>query len=246
MQDNFSEQAEIYARYRPAYPQELYDFILEHVQHKKIAWDCGTGSGQVAGQLSHHFEQVYASDISEQQMQFAPKKSNISYVMAPAENVPFAENMFDLITVAQAIHWFNIEQFYSEVSRTAQKDALLAVIGYGMVQVNEMLDPIISQFYEDAFANYFTENRAYLDHHYRTIPFPFDEIEAPEFSINYDWSLGDLEGYFNSWSAVQKIKEEEGRNPVPGVIAEIEEHWGKKEVKEVRFPIFVRLGRVHS
>ncbi len=246
MQDNFSEQARTYAQYRPRYPQELYDFILALLDEKSAAWDCATGSGQVARRLADYFERVYASDISSEQMSFAPQKSNITYLNAPAENTPFPDDAFDLITVAQAVHWFNIDDFYAEVRRTAKNGALLAVIGYGMVRVNKVLNPIINQFYDDAFTNYFTENRSYLDHHYSTIPFPFKEIESPDFNASYEWSISDLEGYFNSWSAVQKIKEEEGYNPVPGVIAEIEEYWDKDEIKEVRFPIFMRLGQINS
>lgn len=246
MQDNFSEQARTYAQYRPTYPQELYDFILALLEKKSAAWDCATGSGQVARRLADYFERVYASDISSEQMSFAPQKSNITYLNAPAENTPFPDDAFDLITVAQAVHWFNIDDFYAEVRRTAKNGALLAVIGYGMVRVNKVLNPIINQFYDDAFTNYFTENRSYLDHHYSTIPFPFKEIESPDFNASYEWSISDLEGYFNSWSAVQKIKDEEGYNPVPGVIAEIEEYWDKDEIKEVRFPIFMRLGQINS
>lgn len=246
MQDNFSEQAETYAQYRPAYPKELYDYIFAHLQKKGVAWDCGTGSGQVAAYLAEYFNKVYASDISEEQMNFAPQISNITYVNAPAEKTPFPDNIFDLVTVAQAIHWFNFDRFYAEVQRTTKKSALIAVIGYGMVRVNKLLNPMVDQFYDEVFQNYFMENRAYLDAHYATIPFPFSEIETPDFSISCDWSVSDLEGYFNSWSAVQKIKEEEGHNPVNQVIGRIKEYWGKDELKEVEFPIFIRLGQINS
>lgn len=243
MLDNFSKQAEIYAKYRPSYPQEMYDFLLEHVPQKENAWDCATGSGQVAAALSPHFKQVFASDISPQQMQHAPQKSNIKYVEAPSENVPFENKTFDLITVAQAIHWFDFDRFYAEVRRTAKPGALLAVIGYGMVRVDEDINPLVDQFYENAFKTHFSENRRYLDEHYRSIPFPFKEISAPDLSISYRWTLDHLEGYFNSWSAVQKIKEEEGINPVDNVIQKLKPVWQGDE-KLVTFPVFLRLGSV--
>jgi ubiquinone/menaquinone biosynthesis C-methylase UbiE len=244
MHDNFSKQADLYAKYRPRYPKAMYDFIFQHLQGKQTAWDCATGSGQVAGYLAPHFKRVVATDISDEQMKHASGKANIKYVNAPAEDSGLPSNTFDLITVAQAIHWFDFDCFYSEVKRTAKEGALLAVIGYGMVQVNEDIDLLIKNFYDFTFNKYFKDNRQYLDRHYKTIPFPFEEIECPEFSISYQWSLEKLEGYFKSWSAVQKIKEDEGYNPVNDFMKKLKEDWNQGEVKEVTFPVFMRLGQI--
>jgi hypothetical protein len=244
MLDNFSRQAKLYAKYRPSYPDELYDFILGHLQHQQTAWDCGTGSGQVASQLADHFEHVFASDISEGQLRHAPQKPNIEYLKVPAEDSGLPENSCDLITVAQAIHWFDFDGFYAEVKRTAKKDALLAVIGYGIVQTNEQLNPLIDKFYNYAFGCYFNDNRRYVDEHYQKIPFPFEEIDTPEFSISYKWSRDELEGYFNSWSTVQKFKENDGFNPVDNFMDELNPFWKKDERKKVTFPVFLRLGRI--
>lgn len=241
----FSKQAELYARYRPDYPKEMYDFIFEHLSGRQLAWDCATGSGQVATYLADHFEQVTATDISQEQLSFAPRRDNIEYLEASAENSGLPDDHFDLITVAQAIHWLDFDAFYKEVRRVAKEDALLAVIGYGMVRVNEELNPIIDNLYEEAFGTHFNKNRKYVDEHYRTIPFPFDEIPNPSFQNHYHWSLDELEGYFNSWSAISKMKSE-GYNPVDKTISELKQRVNNTENIEASFPVFMRLGRVRS
>lgn len=132
MSKRFSEQSDLYARYRPDYPEEIYDFIFKHLSAKETAWDCATGSGQIAKYIASEFDTVYATDISEEQLAHAPKKENVIYSTASAEESGLPDNHFDLITVGQAIHWFNFDQFYEEIKRVAKTEALLAVIGYGM------------------------------------------------------------------------------------------------------------------
>lgn len=246
MGDHFSQQAKLYAKYRPSYPEKLYDFILSHLNRKHRAWDCGTGSGQVASYLADHFEVVYASDISKKQMAHAPQKPNIEYYNVPAEKTGFARDSFDLITVAQAIHWFDFSGFYREVQRTAKPNALLAVIGYGFVRVDEQINPTIDTFYKDMFSTYFSQNRAWLDQQYQTIPFPFDEIPSPFFEITLRWNTDDLEGYFNTWSTVQKFKTEKKVNPADSVMKSIRARWPEHELHEISFPVFLRLGRVNK
>jgi len=240
----FSEQSELYARYRPEYPQELYDFILKHISARHCAWDCATGSGQIAKVLAHYFDEVIATDISKEQLSHAPQKANISYSIAGAEESGLSANYFDLITVGQAIHWFDFDKFYKEVRRVAKPDALLAVIGYGMLRIDEQTNPIIDALYEETFGTYFGENRKYLDESYQTLPFPFDEIESPDFSNSLVWNMDQLEGYFNSWSAVQKMKTDQQYNPVDKSMERLKQELPANQPFEVTFPIFLRLGKV--
>lgn len=242
----FSKQAELYARYRPEYPREMYDFIFKHLSSRHFAWDCATGSGQVAKYLADYFEKVYATDISQEQLSFAPQRNNIEYLDTSAENSGLPSNQCDLITVAQAIHWFNFEQFYKEVRRVGKNGSLLAVIGYGMVRISDKLDPFIDDLYEEAFSSHFNKNRKYIDEQYRTIPFPFEEIPSPLFQNQYNWSLRELEGYFNSWSAIQKIKSEKGYNPVDDTISLLKKRIPDPQNLKVTFPVFMRLGKVKS
>lgn len=240
----FSKQAELYARYRPDYPPAMYDFIFDHLSRRQTAWDCATGSGQVAKYLDDHFEKVIATDISKEQLSYAPKKGNIEYRNVPAEDSGLPANYFDLITVAQAIHWFDFGKFYREVRRVAKRDALLAVIGYGMVRVRQDVNPIIDGLYEEAFTTYFSNSRMFLDNNYETIPFPFDEISSPDFSNTFRWTLAELQGYFNSWSAIQKIKSERGYNPANETIAKLKKKLPRDQKLQVTFPMFLRLGKV--
>lgn len=244
MEHIFSEQSGYYARYRPTYPEALYSFIFEQVARKKNAWDCGTGSGQVAVNLANHFDTVYATDISEEQLKRAPDRENIRYLKVPAEDTFLRPGLFDLVTAAQAIHWFDFERFYREVRRTTRNDAILAVFGYGMLSVDPDIDQILRKFYNYTFGTYFNENRTYVDEHYRTIPFPFEEIPSPSFETKLEWTLEELEGFFNSWSTIQRFKTERGINPADDVIDEIRPSWPEEQVREVTFPVFMRLGRV--
>lgn len=242
MNRKFSEQSDLYARYRPDYPKEMYDVIFRHLSSTQNAWDCATGSGQIAKHLAKHFKKVYATDISEAQLDHAPLMENIIYRQALAEESGLPADNFELITVGQAIHWFDLESFYQEVRRVAQSEALLAVIGYGMVRIDPELDPIIEDLYEKSFDTYYKEARKYLDKHYKNLPFPFKEIPTPSLENSLQWSLEDLEGYFNSWSAIQKIKAEQNYNPSTSTIERLRDRISDPKEFEVSFPIFMRLG----
>lgn len=245
-QDIFSKQAYNYATYRPVYPGAMYQFIFKQLHHMKSVWDCGTGSGQVAGYLADHFETVYASDISPGQLKYAVKKENIKYINIPAEKTDYPSDFFDLITVAQAIHWFDFDRFYAEVNRVAKKKALIAVIGYGKIETGQGIDEVIENLYKEAFGKYFKICRQYVYDGYKTIPFPFEEIPSPRFAINNRWTLEKLEGFFNSWSSIQQFKDNEGYNPVDHTMMLIKEKMPESEPISISFPVFLRLGRIHN
>lgn len=243
MKDNFSTQAAEYAIYRPTYPQQLYDYLFTLVDKKDAAWDCATGNGQVARVLAQHFTRVYATDISEKQLSEALKMPNIVYHVEPAEKVNVPDNSFDLITVAQAIHWFNFDDFYSEVKRTLKPNGLIAVIGYGVMFIDKKLDKVIHKLYEDILGKYWDPERRYIEEGYKTIPFPFDEITAPHFQIKTTWSFNQMIGYLNTWSSLQHYKKANDRNPLEYMFTELKEAWGNDAEKDVHFPILLRVGR---
>jgi hypothetical protein len=243
--DNFSRQSALYALYRPRYPQELYTFLLSHTPGRNAAWDCGTGNGQVAAELARSFEQVWATDISQNQLKQAAVVPNITYIHTRSEETDFKSGSFDLITIAQAIHWFDFEKFYQEVNRVAKTNALVAAWGYGLLHIHPLLDPIIEEFYSEQIGQYWDSERKYIDEAYQTIPFPFREIDTPDFFIEVAWSLEKLEGYFNTWSSVQKYIDKQGQNPVTDVIKKLQPLWQPIEAKKtIRFPVFMRAGRV--
>lgn len=245
MKDNFSAQAALYARFRPTYPTELIAHLATLAPSPSSAWDCGTGNGQVAVQLAAHFEQVYATDISEKQMQEAPEHPRIRYALEPAEQCSAADYSFDLIVVAQAIHWFDFDRFYAQVRRVLRPGGVLAVVGYGLLETDApAVDAEIHRFYTGIVGPFWDSERRYIDEAYQTIPFPFAEIRMPEFAMQYRWSLHDLLGFLNTWSATQHYIRAMGQNPVKQIEAELLQAWGGVAEREIRFPLLLRAGRV--
>lgn len=244
MKDNFSLQSAEYAKYRPHYPQEFFTYLNSIVLHKDNVWDCGTGSGQVAYQLSQTFSTVFATDISQSQIDNALQADNLLYSVQPAERTNFPEQIFDLVIVAQAIHWFDFERFYQEVRRTSKKHALICVLGYGKLEISEPIDRIITHFYENVIGQYWDKERRYVDESYKTIPFPFAEIETPTFVNLQHWTLQHLMGYLSTWSAVQHFIKQNAYNPLADIQSQLEQLWGDKEIKVVRFPLLLRLGQI--
>jgi SAM-dependent methyltransferase len=243
--DNFSEQAASYARYRPTYPEALYTYVLEQVPHRQRAWDCGTGNGQVAVRLAENFEEVYATDISEQQLAYAIRKPNIHYLVSRAEQSPLPAQCVQLVTVAQAIHWFDLEHFYKEVRRVAEPGAVVAAWCYGMLEISPELDEHLSRFYFHTLGPYWDKERQLIDEGYSTIPFPFEEFTAPAFSINCNWDLHDLTGYLNSWSSVRKYIRARNEDPVTALVQQLKPYWeDAQEKKPINFPLHMRIGRV--
>jgi len=245
MKDNFSRQADSYAKYRPQYPQQLFDFILKHVTAKQNAWDCATGNGQSAKVLAKHFENVMATDISQKQLDKAEYANNIQYTLQPAEQTNFADNSFDLVVVSQALHWFATEDFYKEVRRVAKPSSVFAAWSYSLLFISPEIDKLVRSYYIDIIGPYWDAERKYVDEEYTTILFPFDEIAAPKFDMRYYWNIEELEGYFNTWSALQKFITANDYNPVPGIIGRIKPHWTNEKM-EIRFPLHLRIGKVEK
>lgn len=243
--DHFSAQAVDYSQYRPDYPQELYDFILAEVKERKTAWDCGTGNGQAAVILSQYFEKVYATDPSAEQIKNALPKSNIEYRVASAENSTLPDKSIDLITVAQALHWFDFDKFYAEVKRVAKPNAVIAVWSYELCKVDEKIDKVFMHFYRDILENYWAPERKHVENAYRDIPFPFTQAKEQVFYMKKQWNLREFIGYLSTWSAVQKYIKTNGNNPLELVICDFMKAWKDIDaVKEVSFPVTVKTGRI--
>jgi len=246
VKDNFSQQVSYYKKYRPEYPEELYEFILSKVDNRSQCWDCGTGNGQVAKVLSNHFDKVYATDISAKQIEAADQKSNIEYVVARAEETPFRDQQFDLITVAQAIHWFDFDAFNAEVRRVGKPGSKICVWGYGLLTIDKAVDEVVYSFYDGVLGSYWNEERKHIDMGYESVNFDFKELEVPKnISIHTKWKREQLIGYLNSWSSVQHYKKaHKGENPVGEIESALKEVWKDDEVKAVRFPVFIKLGLI--
>ncbi len=242
MKDRFSNVAKQYAKYRPYYPDSLIQFLLQQTPDRHCALDVGTGNGQVAGMLAKHFYIVKATDISQQQIEQAIKKPNIGYSVQSAESFNFPDNSFDLVTVAQAVHWFNFDSFFAEVKRTLCTGGIIAVWGYGLIETAGSLNTVIKDFYEQ-LRNFWDAERVHIDEAYANIPFPFVEIEAPSYQIDVKWTLDELTGFLSTWSAVKAYKEENGTDPVEAILPSFKLEWGEERVRPFWFKIFMKVGR---
>lgn len=241
--DRFSGHATLYAQYRIDYPEDLYNFILQAVPQRTIAWDCATGNGQVAGALADRFDRVDATDISETQLLMAVQKPNIHYQISPAERTPFADHTFDLITVAQALHWFDVAAFHREVCRVAKPGAVIAEWGYGLARISPEVDAIMLDFYRNRVGPYWDPQRKHIDNAYATLPFPFARAQQNEFVVQRRWPLDRFLNYLRTWSAVRQYIHENEEDPVVSLGERLQPLWGDEE-RDVLFPVFLRMGRV--
>lgn len=243
MKDNFSVQAKGYSKFRPGYPKEMIAYLLSFVPDKNMALDVATGNGQVAAMLADYFKEVHAADISQNQLDHAIQKDNIMYSLQRAEGTNFADVQFDLITIAQAVHWFDFDAFYKEVSRILKPGGIVAVIGYGLFRSNAETEKIIARLYHDVLGSYWDPERGYLDENYTTIPFPYDEIYInKQFVSSYTWTFEQLIGYLETWSAVQHYIKKNNQNPLDIIKEELQDSWMKND-RRVTFPILLRLGK---
>ena len=243
--DHFSGHAADYASHRPTYPAGLFDYLSRLVGARRLAWDCATGNGQAARVLAGCFEKVIATDASVGQIESASGlPENVALRVATAEASGISGSSADLITVAQALHWFEFESFYAEVRRVLAPAGVLAVWSYELTRVSSDIDVLIDAFYRGEIEPFWPPERAHVESGYRTVPFPFDEVQGvPEFSMTVSWRADQLLDYLRTWSAVRRCMAESGSDPVSGLEPELKRVWGDGS-REVRWPLNVRVGRL--
>ncbi len=243
--DHFSAQAAKYAKFRPGYPDALFRYLAGLSPKRNTAWDCATGSGQSALALTKYFDRVIATDASEQQIQHAVHHGKIQYDVCPAEQTTIPEKSVDLVTVAQALHWFDFEAFYKEVKRVMKPDGIFAAWCYNLLTVSNEIDALLFKFYDKIVGPFWPPERKWIERNYQTIPFPFREIKPPEFFMEINWSLTELTGYLVTWSAVSQYKQALGKNPIDLMKSDLSSLWGDAEkIRPVRWPIYMRVGKV--
>lgn len=240
-QDHFSGHAGAYAAHRPAYPAELFEWLAGQAPGHALAWDCATGSGQSAVALATHFERVVASDASAAQIENAASHSRVEYRVEPAERGSLEPDSVDLIAVAQAYHWFDREAFHREADRVLRKGGVLAAWGYGLTRVSPQVDALVFELYDGILGAYWPRERAFIDRAYRDFELPWTEVEAPDFAMRLDWSLEQLLGYLETWSAVQRYLAAHGSSPLADMRERFASAWGAPEKpKSVTWPLFLR------
>ena len=243
--DHFSAVARAYASRRPGYPDELFAYLSRLCRERELAWDCGTGSGQASVPLARWFRRVIASDLSSAMLALAPQHSTLHYVAATAQRGPLRAGTVDLVTVAQALHWFDVEPFYREVDRVLVAGGVLAVWSYGNQIVDDpSIDQVLATFYWETVGPFWAPERRHVESGYRTLPFPYPELNPPAFAMERHWTLDELLGYIGTWSATQHCRENTGSDPIPALRRELKPLWGDAaSTRLIRWPLSVRVGR---
>lgn len=243
VKDLFSGHAADYASFRPHYPGGLVKHLASLCSYRGVAWDCATGNGQLAIQLEKYFNLVCATDISASQISQAPARGGIHYSVQPAEATDFPDHFFDLITVGQAIHWLDLNAFYTEAKRVLKPGGVIAVIGYKLCRVNAEIDQWLDRFYFDIVGSYWEPERKIIDSGYASIEFPFERIQIPDYRMVAQWNIDQFAGYLRTWSACKKYQAEKGSDPVALHENSLRSLWPAGSVCEVNFPMLLRIGR---
>ncbi len=244
-EDHFSRQSEIYLQARPTYPDELFQYLKSISPSDQLCWDCATGNGQAAISLYKHFKKVIATDASEKQIQHAISKDNIEYRVAAAEKSGLENNSVDLITVATAAHWFKHDLFYTEAKRVAKQEGILAVWTYSEAKISDEIDNLMEWFMYDFLHDYWPDGRWYVRHKYETLPFPFKQIQTPEFICHMDWNKHQWLNYVQSWSSYNNYIRREKNEPLGVLLPKLNLLWNDSEIKSVTWKLHLKCARLN-
>ena len=249
-EDHYSVFAESYARWRPRYPEELFTWLASVIDGRELAWDVGTGSGQVAGSLAMIVDRVVATDASADQLARAPQVDGVEYRQEPAHQVSLPDGSVDLVTAGSAAHWFELDSFYREVRRVGKEGALIALFSYGPRDFADACTQLLSsrvveRFNDDLLGALWPERIQRVYDRYASLPFSFDEIEAPSMEMSATWNLSELIAFLETWSAAHRYLAQFGKRATGEIAEELAEAWGDPAARrEICFPLFVRAGRL--
>lgn len=242
--DRFSGHASEYVQFRPRYPDELFEYLAEVAPDRLLAWDCATGNGQAAFDLGGFFQRVVATDASEKQIANANQHERIHYSVATSEKSGLDARSASLVTIAQALHWVDADLFFNEVKRVLKPGGVLAIWCYNLVKVSPAIDALLEKFYRETVGPYWDPERHLVETGYRTIAFPFVELQPPTFQMRAHWSLDHLLGYLRTWSATQGFVAARGFDPVISLGKQLARLWGvPADKKSVRWPLSIRVGK---
>jgi ubiquinone/menaquinone biosynthesis C-methylase UbiE len=240
--DHFSKQAVDYAKFRPRYPREMFEYLGTIAPARELAWDCATGNGQAAVELVNVFDRVIATDASESQIAKAEPHERVEYRVAPAEQSGLQSGNFDLVMVAQALHWLDHDQFYPEVQRVLKPNGVFAASAYNLLRTDRAIKEIVRRYYYEIVGRYWPPERALIEQ-FPKIPFPFPERETPAFEIVTEWDLEHLVGYLRSWSSTQRFIAATNQNPLDQIANDLEKAWGDPQKnKRIVWPLTLRIG----
>jgi SAM-dependent methyltransferase len=243
--DHFSRLATGYAACRPRYPDGLFAAIAAASPFHDVVWDCATGTGQAARGLAAHFQSVVASDASWQQVLAASPHERVRYFVARAEAVPLGSRSVGMVTVAQALHWLELPEFYSEARRVLRPGGLLVAWTYGSQRVDSgPIDEVLDDFYDRVIGSFWAPERRWVETGYRTLRFPFEEIVLDAPPMFADWRLSQLLGYIGTWSAVARCRELTAADSLAELAGRLLPLWGDPSAeRRVEWPLSLRAGR---
>ena len=243
--DHFGNVAANYSLHRPSYPSALFDWIASECPSHDTAWDCGAGNGQASLALAAHFDHVFATDMSATQIANAKAHPRIKYRVALAEASELPSSCADLVTIAQALHWFDLEKFYGEVRRVMKPTGLIAAWTYGMVVItNDEANECLQHFYHHVIGPYWPSERHHVETGYRELHFPFERINTPNVSMQVEWNASQLTGYLRSWSATARYHEATGIDPVKELSHQlIDSLDAPSQLIKVYWPLSILAGR---
>lgn len=242
--DHFSGHAATYAHARPLYPDALFDWLAAQCETRTQAWDAGCGNGQASVALAARFEAVHASDPSAAQIGSALAHTRVRYAVEPGEHCSLGDHSADLITVAQAYHWFDAPRFCAEATRVGKPGAVVAVWSYAESRVDAAVDKVFDELHYDRLDAYWPPEREHVINRYRDLPFPFAPIDAPAFEMRCEWTLANYLAYLRSWSASERYRKETGRDAVAQVSRAMAQAWGDPEAsRTVSWPLTLKAGR---
>jgi len=243
--DHFSGHAALYAQARPHYPHALFDWIAQAAPAHACAWDVGCGSGQASVALAQCFERVIATDPSAQQIGNAQPHPDVDYRIESGERTSIADHSVDAITVAQALHWFDLPRFVEEVKRVANPGALFAAWTYAGCNVTPAVDVVIERLYDDMLGAYWPPERRLVDEGYASLALPFEPVQAPAFEMRMEWNAEQLLAYLSSWSAAQRYHAATGRDAIAEIADALRNAWGDpQQTRSVRWKLGMRAGRI--
>lgn len=239
--DHFSGHASTYAEFRPHYPAALYDWLISIAPDAQLAWDVGTGNGQVAHGLVTRFARVLATDPSAQQLVHAAPHPRIQFRQTTYAS-GLADSSVQLVTVGQALHWFALEGFFAEARRVLQPGGVVAAFAYAHSRVTPEIDVLVRRYHDVTLEGYWAPEHHLIHAGYRTLPMPIDEIAAPSFELCEQWTLARYIGFLRSWSSAQRLIAAGGESRVVAFEAELTAAWGRTPVRAVIWPLVLRAG----
>jgi SAM-dependent methyltransferase len=239
--DHFSGVADAYAASRPTYPDALFRWLAQRVGASAHAWDAGCGSGQASVGLIAHIAHVTATDPSARQIAAATPHSRITYAVTGERCPQLADASIDLITVAQALHWFDRDAFYAEVARVLRPGGTLAVWTYGLTRVSPDVDTLVDDLYTRVLSAYWPAERRHVDDQYAHIGFPYDRAAVPAFAMEVRWTAAQFVEYLGTWSAVAAYRATHDRDPLATMAESLHAAWGG-DARLVAWPLTVVVG----